>query len=79
MSDEEHSDFWDEFYYPEVKLEEYKISSYHFNKVQREDVNETQNNSQEEIDEFIRCQKSANTVKKTTTDMNAFYRYPQLK
>ena len=34
-----------------------------------------QRNSQEEIDIFINEQKSVNTVKKPTTDMNAFNRY----
>ena len=75
MSEEEHSE--NEFYYPKVDIEEYKSSSYHIDEVQREDVYdyETQDNSRVEIDEFIRCQKSANTVTNKCTDMNVFYRY----
>jgi hypothetical protein len=71
MSDEEHSE--SEFYYPEVENEEYETNFYQFHD---DNVNEyVQRNSQEEIDIFISEQKSVNTVKKPTTDMNAFNRY----
>jgi hypothetical protein len=71
MSDEEHSE--SEFYYPEVENEEYETNFYQFHD---DNVNEyVQRNSQEEIDIFISEQKSVNTVKKTTTDINAFNRY----
>jgi hypothetical protein len=60
VSDEEHSE--SEFYYPEVKNEEYETNFYQFHD---DNVNEyVQRNSQEEIDIFISEQKSVNTVKK---------------
>ena len=38
-------------------------------------LNSENTDSQEDIDNFVKAQKSENTVKKTTSDMNNFYRY----
>ena len=39
------------------------------------DINENVGDSQDEIESFIQAQKSKNTLKKTTSDMNNFMRY----
>ena len=59
--EDEHSP--SEFYYPE-DLETFDAET---------EIGITE--SQEAIDDFINQQKSANTDKKTATDMNTFYRY----
>ena len=78
MSDEEHSE--SEFYYPdelefhenfEEKEETTSISC------ERADADQREGNncSQEEIESFIKEQKSENTVRKTASDMKTFNRY----
>ncbi len=73
MSDEEHSE--SEFYYPEDENEGYETVFRQFNEVQSNYALYEERNSQEEIDSFIKEQKSLNTVKKTASNMNAFNRY----
>ena len=79
MSDEEHSD--SEFYYPEDEQEEYDTNFHQFlsNEEQPSELFEQQNteNSQEEIDNFLKQQRSKNTLNKTSSDMKAFSRYLQ--
>ena len=61
-SDEEYEHLPSEFYYSEERLDE--------------DSDEAGvEASQEEIEDFLKEQKSANTLKKTTTDMNTVARY----
>ena len=61
--DEEDEHSPSEFYYPE-DLETFDVET---------ETGITE--SQEAIDDFINQQKSANTDKKTATDMNTLYRY----
>ena len=66
-SDEEYEHFPSEFYYPEERLDENSDEA----SVEASRTTE----SQEEIEGFLKEQKSANTLKKTTTDMNTVARY----
>ena len=79
MSDEEHSD--SEFYYPEDEQEEYDTNFHQFlsNEEQPSELFEQQNteNSQKEINNFLKQQRSKNTLSKTSSDMKAFSRYLQ--
>ena len=79
MSDEEHSD--SEFHHPEDEQEKYDTSFHQFlsNEEQPSELYEEQNteNSQEEIDNFLKQQRSKNTLNKTSSDMKAFNRYLQ--
>ena len=72
MSDEgeEHSE--SEFYYPD----EYEFDG-DLTETNNERVGERENerNSQEEIETFVKEQKSENTTKKTVSDMRTFQRY----
>ena len=61
--DEEFEHSPSEFYYPDKDFDETSIEA---NRISE---------SQEEIEGFIKNQKSANTTKKTTTDMNTLSRY----
>ena len=61
--DEEFEHSPSEFYYPDKDFDERSIEA---NRISE---------SQEEIEGFIKNQKSANTTKKTTTDMNTLSRY----
>ena len=61
--DEEFEHSSSEFYYPEEDFNETSIEASHISE------------SQEKIEGFINKQKSANTTKKTTTDMNTLSRY----
>ena len=61
--DEEFEHSPREFYYPDEDFDETSIEA---NRISE---------SQEEIEGFIKNQKSANTTKKTTTDMNTLSRY----
>ena len=65
--DEEYEHLPSEFYYPEERLDE------NSNETTVEASRTTE--SQEEIEGFLEEQKSANTLTKTTTDMNTFARY----
>lgn len=68
MSEEYYSE--SEFYYPEeIEHDEGHVSDSDNNEVSAE------SNSQDEINAFINEQKSANTIKKTRSDMNVFDRY----
>ena len=79
MSDEEHSD--SEFYYPDDEQEKYDTNFHQFlsNEEQPSELCEQQNNenSQEEFDNFLKQQKSKNTLNKTSSDMKAFNHYLQ--
>ena len=79
MSDEEHSD--SEFHHPEDEQVEYHTSFHQFlsNEEQPSELYEEQNteNSQEKIDNFLKQQRSKNTLNKTSSDMKAFNRYLQ--
>ena len=66
-SDEEYEHLPSEFYYPEERLDENSDEA----SVEASRTTE----SQEEIEGFLKEQKSANTLKKTTTDMNTVARY----
>ena len=66
-NDEEYEHLPSEFYYPEERLEETSDET----SVEASCTTE----SQEEIEGFLKEQKSANTLKKTTTDMNIVARY----
>lgn len=69
LTEDEHSE--SEFYYGEEGENEFDVGT----TVQpRENDNEL-TNSQQEIDSFLKDQKSENTNKKTTSDMKNFYRY----
>ena len=66
-NDEEYEHFPSEYYYPEERLDENSDeTSFEASRVTE---------SQEEIEGFLKEQKSANTLKKTTTDMNIVARY----
>ena len=65
--DEEYEHLPSEFYYPEERLDEDSDEA----GVEASRTTE----SQEEIEDFLKEQKSANTLKKTTTDMNTVARY----
>ena len=67
---EEHSE--SEFYYPD----EYEFDG-DLTETNNEQVGERENegNSQEEIETFVKEQKSENTTKKTVSDMRTFHRY----
>ena len=75
MSDEEHSE--SEFYYPDEDNEVMENKESHCIDEAASDavLNSENTDSQEDIDNFVKAQKSENTVKKTTSDMNNFYRY----
>ena len=79
MSDGEHSD--SEFYYPEDEQEKYDTNFHQFlsNEEQPSELCEQQHteNSQEEIDNFLKQHRSKNTLNKTSSDMKAFNRYHQ--
>ena len=62
-NDEEYEHSPSEFYYPEERLDENSVEA------------SRPTESQEEIEGFLKDQKSANTSKKTTTDMNTFAHY----
>ena len=66
-SDEEYEHLPSEFYYPEERLDENSDEA----SVEASRTTE----SQEEIEGFLKEQKSANTLKKATTDMNTVARY----
>ena len=66
-NDEEYEHLPGEFYYPEGRLDE------NSDETSVEASRPTE--SQEEIEGFLKEQKSANTLKKTTTDMNILSRY----
>ena len=72
MSDDEHSE--SEFYYPdELEFqEENEVTSVNYKRV---GAGEKEGNSQEEIETFIKAQKSENTTRKTVSDMKTFQRY----
>jgi integrase len=62
-----------EFYYPEVEKE---TETEQHNMAEAATYgDEIISNSQEELQRFVQEQKSANTVKKTSSDMKCFYRY----
>ena len=73
MSDEEdHSE--SEFYYPD----EFEfLDNGDLTETNNERVGDRENvgNSQEEIETFVKEQKSENTTKKTVSDMKTFHRY----
>ncbi len=69
MSDDEHSE--SEFYYPEDTESNWSFQDEQID--QGSEVFNEYTDSQE--DSFVKAQKSGNTVKKTTSDMNNFYRY----
>ena len=69
MSEDEHSD--SEFYYPD-EFECHKENSEASAFSGYEQVYE---NSQEEIEGFVKEQKSENTTRKTFSDMKTFQRY----
>ncbi len=71
MSDDEHSE--SEFYYPEDTESNWSFQDEQID--QGSEVFNEYTDSQEDIDSFVKAQKSKNTVKKTTSDMNNFYRY----
>ena len=79
MSDEEHSE--SAFYYPdELEFQENfeeKEETTSAISCERADVDQSEGNncSQEEIESFIKEQKSENTVRKTASDMKTFNRY----
>ena len=62
--EEEHSE--SEFYYPDDTISEGLI----FTDENQRSESQPLQNSQEEIDNFVSGQKSANTVKKTRSDIN---------
>ena len=66
-SDEEYEHLPSEFYYPGERLDENSDEA----SVEASHTTE----SQEEIEGFLKEQKSANTLKKTTTDMNTVAHY----
>ena len=71
-NEEEHSE--SEFYYPD----EYEfLDNGDLTETNNERVGDRENegNSQEEIETFVREQKSENTTKKTVSDMKTFHRY----
>ena len=71
-NEEEHSE--SEFYYPD----EYKfLDNGDLTETNNERVGDRENegNSQEEIETFVKEQKSENTTKKTVSDMKTFHRY----
>ena len=70
-SDDEHSE--SEFYYPEDTESNWSFQDEQID--QGSEVFNEYTDSQEDIDSFVKAQKSENTVKKTTSDMNNFYRY----
>ena len=73
MNDEEHSE--SQFYYPEETDER---NNQNPNKDLGIDGEESQPNSiQEGIVRFVNAQKSHNTTKKTTSDLNTFRRYSE--
>ena len=73
MSDEEeHSE--SEFYYPD-ELEFQDSSDLTETNYERVGERENEGNSQEEIETFVKEQKSDNTTKKTVSDMKTFQRY----
>ena len=66
-NDKEYEHLPSEFYYPEERLDE------NSDETSVEASRPTE--SQEEIEGFLQDQKSANTSKKTATDMNTLARY----
>ena len=73
MSDEEeHSE--SEFYYPD-ELEFQDNGELTETNNERVGEKENEGNSQEEIETFVKEQKSENTTKKTVSDMKTFQRY----
>ena len=73
MSDEEeHSE--SEFYYPD-ELEFQNNGELTETNNERVGEKENEGNSQEEIETFVKEQKSENTTKKTVSDMKTFQRY----
>ena len=78
MSDEEHLE--SEFYYPdELEFQENFEENEETTSIscERPDADQSEGNncSQEEIESFIKEQKSENTVRKTASDMKTFNRY----
>ena len=72
MSDEEsHSE--SDFYYPEEE-EQAKTEQNNMTKVTTQG-DENFSNSQEELQKFVEEQKSENTVKETSSDMQCLYRF----
>ena len=72
MSDEEsHSE--SEFYYPQENEQAKTEQNNMANGATYGDENSS--NSQEELQKFVQQQKSENTVKKTSSDMECFYRF----
>lgn len=68
-SEEEHSE--SEFYYPDDTTSE----DLFFTDDNQRSENQPLQNSQEEIESFVSGQKSANTVRKTRSDIKTFERY----
>ena len=74
-NEEEHSE--SEFYYPDEYefLDNGDLTETNNERVGDRENRENEGNSQEEIETFVKEQKSENTTKKTVSDMKTFHCY----